>query len=66
VAIALIELTGYYPKEFKKIIIRVLYEEDENASQLHVSDMTLQFVRPKNYFSNTMNKENYLCPTMHK
>ena len=50
--IALRELTSYHPKEFKKIIMRVLYNEDERESQLPVSDMTLQFVRPMNYFIN--------------
>ena len=50
--IALRELRSYHPKEFKNIIIKLLSEKDENASQLAVSEMTLQFVRPMNYFTN--------------
>ena len=49
---ALRELTSYHPKEFKNIIIKILSEEAEKAPQLAVSDMTLQFVRPMDYFTN--------------
>jgi hypothetical protein len=50
--ICLEELTSYHPKEFKNIIIRLLAQEDETSFQLVISDNTLQFVRPINYFIN--------------
>lgn len=51
-AVSLSELTSYHPKEFKKIIIRLLAEQEENTSPLRLSEMTMQFVRPMNYFTN--------------
>lgn len=51
-AVSLSELTSYHPKEFKKIIIRLLAEQEENTSPLRLSEMTMQFVRAMNYFTN--------------
>lgn len=51
-AVSLSELTSFHPKEFKKIILRLLTEQQENASPLKLSEMTMQFVRPMNYFAN--------------
>jgi hypothetical protein len=53
--IALRDLTSYHPNDFERIIINLLNQEDEAAWQMAVSDNTLQFVRPANYFIN--NKE---------
>lgn len=50
--IALRDLKSHHPKVFKQIIMRVLCREDDNISQLPISDLTLQFVRPVNYFTN--------------
>ena len=50
--IALRELTSYHPNDFERIIINLLNKEDEAAWQMAVSDNTLQFVRPVNYFIN--------------
>jgi hypothetical protein len=51
--IALRELTSYHPKEFKRIIIKLLSEEQEQiVSEVYISEMTQQFVRPMNYFIN--------------
>ena len=50
--IAIRDLKSHHPKAFKQIIIRVLGQQEDNISQLPVSDMTLQFVRPVNYFTN--------------
>ena len=50
--IALRELTSYHPKEFKSIIIKLLSEEEQIVSEMHISEMTQQFVRPMNYFIN--------------
>ena len=50
--IALRDLKSYHPKVIKQIIMRVLCREDDNVSQLPISDLTLQFVRPVNYFTN--------------
>ena len=51
-AASLTELTSYHPKKFKKIIIRLLAEQEENTSPLKISELTMQFVRPMNYFTN--------------
>ena len=50
--ICLEELTSYHPQEFKNVILRLLAQEDETSFQLAISDNTLQFVRPINYFIN--------------
>ena len=50
--ICLEELTSYHPKEFKNVILKLLSQEDETSLQLVISDNTLQFVRPINYFIN--------------
>ena len=46
------ELTSYHPKDFKNVILKLLSQEDETSLQLVISDNTLQFVRPINYFIN--------------
>jgi hypothetical protein len=50
--ICLEELTSYHPKEFKNVILKLLSQEDETSLQLVISESTLQFVRPMNYFIN--------------
>ena len=53
--ICLNELTSHHPKEFKNVIIKLLNQEDDTSLLMMISDSTLQFVRPINYFIN--NKE---------
>ncbi len=46
------ELTSHHPKDFKNVILKLLNQKDETSLQLVISDNTLQFVRPINYFIN--------------
>lgn len=49
--ISLTELTSHHPKQFKSIILHLLNNQTD-SSPMVISDMTMQFMRPVNYFIN--------------
>jgi hypothetical protein len=49
--ISLTKLTSHHPKQFKSIILNLLANQTD-TSRIVISDMTLQFMRPANYFIN--------------
>lgn len=50
--ISLTELTSHHPKQFKSIILHLLTNQTD-TSRMVISEMTMQFMRPANYFINS-------------
>lgn len=50
--IAISKSSSHHPKDFNKIIVELMNKDEKEETQLQVSEMTLEFVRPMDYFIN--------------